>query len=65
MVEKDCEFAAACVIDEGGSEGDKEVKEQTYGCGLLSSLECGRAECAAGDHLQETLEGDALGSDQG
>ena len=41
------------------------MKEQARGRGLSSSPECGGAENAAGNRLQEPLNGDALGFDQG
>jgi hypothetical protein len=41
------------------------MKEQARGRGLSSSPECGGAERAAGYGLQEPLEGDALGFNQG
>jgi hypothetical protein len=65
VVDEDRQLAAACLVDEGGGEGDQEVEEQPSGCCFLSSLECGWAECAAGDPLQEPLEGYALRPDQG
>jgi hypothetical protein len=39
MVEKDHDFADACVIDRGSGECNEETKEQTYGCCFLFSLE--------------------------
>ena len=65
VVDEDRQLAAACLVDEGGGEGDQEVEEQPSGCCFLSSLECGWAECAASDPLQEPLEGYALRPDQG
>jgi hypothetical protein len=41
------------------------MKEQARGRGLSSSPECGWAERAAGYRLQEPLDRNALGFDQG
>ena len=37
MVEEEYHLSANRVVDEGGGQGDDEMKEKSRGCGLLSS----------------------------
>ena len=65
MFEEDRQLAADCVVDRGSGEGDEEMKKQAQGRGPLSFLKGGGAKSSARDGLQEPLDGDALGLEQG
>lgn len=65
IVDEGRHLATDSVINNGDREGDGEMKKNAHCCRFLPAVECGGAECAAGDGLQKPLDRDALGFDQG